>query len=205
MGRWFIKLAGTGPVVPTNIWDVIYPDTYEPREGWIELTAQADAKPTDINPTVEAAVVNALQQECGQTAEEHGFTDDWYQADFLEALAEKMKGYQVWEITGDVDQKDTSPVEDRLIHIAGVLRTNILGTKLALIHSELSEALESLRKNGGAEGALDGEGNFGEELADALVRIFDTGTFTKDALGDQLLHKMAVNKDRPHMHGNKAM
>lgn len=165
------------------------------------MTKQADNGDIVLNPTVEAGVVNALQEECGRTARDHGFTDDWYDADFLEALAEKMKGYQTWEITGDVATKDSSSVEDRLIHIAGVLRNNILGTKLMLIVSECSEALESLRENGGAEGALDGAGNFGEELADAIVRILDTGTFVKEPLGDKLLTKMAVNRDRPHMHG----
>jgi hypothetical protein len=149
------------------------------------MTNQADNGAPVLTPTVEAAVVNALQHECGQTAREHGFTNDWLDADWLEQLA------------NDMDPNDAG----RLRHIARVLRTNILGMKLALIHSEISEALESLRENNGAQGALDGEGNFGEELADALVRIMDTGTFTKEALGDKLLNKMAVNKDRPHMHG----
>jgi hypothetical protein len=145
---------------------------------------------------VEAGVVNALQQECGQTAAEHGFSRDWEDAAFLEKLAEKMSGYQMWEITGDVDGKDTGSVEDYLVEMAGRYRNNVLGTKLMLIVSELSEGLESLRHNGGAEGALDGQGNFGEELADAIVRILDTGTFVKANLGDELLSKMAVNKDR---------
>jgi hypothetical protein len=190
--------------VPTSIWDVIKPGTYEPQEGWIELTATSDNGPV-LQPTVEAGVVNALQMECGETARDHGFTNDWYMADFLEQLATKMAGYQIWEVTGDVDEKDTGSVEDRLLEIAATLRTNILGTKLMLIVSELSEGLESLRHNDGARGALEGKGNFGEELADAIVRILDTGTFTKDNLGDALLRKMAVNKDRPYMHGNKAM
>jgi hypothetical protein len=159
------------------------------------------ADQTLLTPTVEAAIVNALQDECGQTAREHGFTEDWYDADFLEQLAVKMQGYQVWEITGDIDNKDTGLVEDKLIHIAAAMRNNILAAKLALIHSEISEALESLRHNGGADGAIDGQGNFGEELVDAIIRILDTGTFTKDALGDKLVHKMAINQERAHMHG----
>jgi hypothetical protein len=205
MARIFYGCPSPDAQPPTDIFDVIDPITYEPREGWIELTKQADNGEVLLHPTVEAGVVNALQQECGETARDHGFTNDWYMADFLEKLATKMSGYQIWEVTGDVDNKDTGSVEDRLIEIAATLRTNILGTKLMLIVSELSEGLESLRHNEGAAGALEGKGNFGEELADAIVRILDTGTFTKDNLGDALLRKMAVNKDRPFMHGNKAM
>jgi hypothetical protein len=168
------------------------------------MTKQAHNGEVILTPTVEAGVVNALQEECGRTAREHGFTDDWYMADFLDQLAEKMVGYQIWEITGEVDDKDTSQVDVKLRIIAEALRNNILAAKLMLIVSELAEGLESLRNNGGAEGALAGEGNFGEELADAMVRIMDTGTFTKEPLGDTLLRKMAVNRDRPHMH-DKAM
>ena len=137
-------------------------------------------------PSVEAGVVNALQHECGETSESHGFKNDWHIAARLEEFADSF-------FEGEHKKL--------LIDAAVALRNNILAAKLALIHSEISEALESLRKNGGAQGALDGQGNFGEELADAMVRILDTGTFTKDNLGDELLHKMKVNQGRPHMHG----
>ena len=155
----------------------------------------SDTNGTVTVPTVEAAVVNALQMECGETARDHGFTNDWHMADWLEERANDLAN----GVTLDSEDAVT------LREIAAMLRTNILGTKLMLIVSELSEGLESLRHNDGARGALEGKGNFGEELADAIVRILDTGTFTKNNLGDELLKKMAVNRDRPYMHGNKAM
>jgi hypothetical protein len=38
-----------------------------------------------------------------------------------------MQGYQMWEITGEVDGKrDTSPVDAKLILVAEALRNNIL-------------------------------------------------------------------------------
>ena len=156
-----------------------------------------------LAPTVEAGVVNALQQECGETARDHGFSNDWLMADWLESLADHLSKEE--RFTTDVTQPLGVSTVDGLQTAAVILRNNILGTKLMLIVSELSEGLESLRENGGAAGALDGEGNLNEELADAIVRILDTGTFVKANLGDDLLRKMAVNKSRPYMHGDKVM
>lgn len=70
------------------------------------------------------------------------------------------------------------------------------GTLLALIHSEVSEALEADRK-GNAE-------NFAEELADVCIRIFDLCGSKNIDLEQAILNKMEFNKGRPHMHGNKA-
>lgn len=66
---------------------------------------------------------------------------------------------------------------------------------LALIHSEVSEALEADRKG-------DSE-NFVEELADILIRTFDLCGLRGIDLETAVLNKMAYNKTRPHKHGNK--
>jgi NTP pyrophosphatase (non-canonical NTP hydrolase) len=165
---------------------------------------------------VEAGVVNALQAECGETARDHGFSRDWEFADYLEVVSEWLTkgGYQTAEMYVDIDKRPPEdltteqgryPAGDLVWVAAQALRNNILCTKLMLIVTELSEGVESLRKNGGAAGALEGKGNLDEELADAIVRILDTGTFIKANLGDALLAKMATNRDRPYMHGDKAM
>lgn len=70
------------------------------------------------------------------------------------------------------------------------------GTLLALIHSEVSEALEADRK-GDAE-------NFAEELADVCIRIFDLCGSRGIDLDDAINQKMERNKLRSYKHGGKA-
>jgi NTP pyrophosphatase (non-canonical NTP hydrolase) len=71
-----------------------------------------------------------------------------------------------------------------------------MGTTLALIHSEVSEALEAERK-GNAE-------NFAEELADVCIRVFDLCGSKGIDLETAISKKMEYNKTRSYKHGGKA-
>lgn len=66
---------------------------------------------------------------------------------------------------------------------------------LALIHSEVSEALEADRKGD--------DDNFVEELADVCIRVFDLCGLMNIDLEKAILDKMEFNKSRQHMHGSK--
>ena len=82
---------------------------------------------------------------------------------------------------------------------------------LALIHSEVSEALESYRETGIYQldrtwfTSKNKPEGFTVELADVLIRIADLcGEFNLD-LEDALKTKMEYNKTRPYRHGNKVV
>ncbi len=67
---------------------------------------------------------------------------------------------------------------------------------IALMHSELSEALESMRNHGRKE-------DVAEELADCCIRIFDYCGARQIDLEKVLRKKIAYNKTRPYRHGKK--
>jgi NTP pyrophosphatase (non-canonical NTP hydrolase) len=66
---------------------------------------------------------------------------------------------------------------------------------LALIHSEVSEALEDFRK--------DSRLHFGEELADIVIRVLDCGAGLGYDLDFEVIRKLERNRLRAHKHGGK--
>ena len=76
---------------------------------------------------------------------------------------------------------------------------------LCLMHSELSEALESYRNKEPVSFTKDGKPEgIASELADCVIRIFDFCGEHDIDLEDVIVKKMAYNKTRPYRHGGKA-
>jgi len=79
-----------------------------------------------------------------------------------------------------------------------------VGMKLALVHSEVSEALEALR-DGKLALWLDGEKPEGmsTELADTVIRILHLGGLLGLDIEHAMEVKMAYNQGRPYRHGGR--
>lgn len=71
----------------------------------------------------------------------------------------------------------------------------LLASKLALCHSELSEALEGMRK-GLMDDHLPHRSMFEVELADTVIRIFDLAGFVGMDLGGAVIEKFTYNQSR---------
>jgi NTP pyrophosphatase (non-canonical NTP hydrolase) len=81
-----------------------------------------------------------------------------------------------------------------------------VASKLCLVHSEVSEALEALRdgqmyyfgENGKPEGIA-------SEIADTIIRLLDLSEALGIDIGQVIADKMNYNEHRAHKHGGRAL
>jgi NTP pyrophosphatase (non-canonical NTP hydrolase) len=81
-------------------------------------------------------------------------------------------------------------------------RPREFGTLIALMHSELSEALEAEREDKQSDKIPEFSG-VEEELADTIIRILDTAKEMKLDIIGAIRAKMGYNDSRAYRHGGK--
>jgi len=77
------------------------------------------------------------------------------------------------------------------------------GEMIALMHSELSEALEGIREGNPPDDHIPSFSSVEAELADVIIRIMDYAALRGLAVDEAMLAKMQYNKGRSHKHGGK--
>ena len=83
------------------------------------------------------------------------------------------------------------------------LKSQNQGERIALIHSEISEALEAIRAENPRSDHIPDFLGVEEEFADAVIRIIDFCYVWNYRLAEAILAKIEYNATRPYKHGGK--
>lgn len=110
------------------------------------------------------------------------------------------------EINAWAREKGWWPGEDYNPNSNNFLHTLVISSKLCLVHSEVSEALEALRDGMIRNVTISGKPEGLEvELADTVIRILDLAEWLGLDIEAAMQCKMDYNREREHRHGGRAI
>lgn len=132
---------------------------------------------------------------------EDGATGTFHPAELTEAPAIPADPNTI----ASLQERAGTIAADKGFHTLGAT----LGDRLALVHSEVSEALEAYRESGSTTEAWEREDGKPEgvpsELADVVIRVLDLCYVEGIDLQEHVQSKLAYNAGRPHLHGGKKL
>lgn len=133
-----------------------------------------------------------LGKHIHQTAQSKGWWTN-YDANFIAAASKTL---QAAGVTPD-------STTERLNGIAATMQARNDGEMIALIHSELSEALENIREGCPPDDKIPEFKGVEAELADVVIRIMDYAHIRGWRVAEAIEAKMKFNETRSHRHGGK--
>lgn len=154
-----------------------------------------------IAPLVKG--VNALAAEARRNSVEHGFNahGDRLRIE-VEHARKRLDAVLLEDYTEQVlnlaQRRVVETLDDYRAYLGN--RTMLIVGEAVEVHEELRDGRDPLEVYHRADGKPEG---VGPELADILIRVFDTARELGIDLEATLVEKMAYNAGRPAMHGRK--
>lgn len=139
---------------------------------------------------------NAISTLVHDNARSKGF---WDHDEWVERLHDAIDALPIPEQAKLLAEDQLNDIHDTLYK--GTRRNT--GEMLALIHSEISEALEAVRKGNPPDDKIPQFSGLEAELADTVIRIMDLGAAQDLRIAEAIVAKMNYNRTRKRKHGKE--